>query len=265
MTINFEALSEKKKEMDSYRPLSAEQTALLNKEKRIDHVWSSNAIEGSSLTRAETAAILETGVTIKGKPLSEIFDAVDLGRAYDFVEKLALGKRRLTEEVIQEINVLVRKADEYIVVDSQDPVGEYRVVDVYPYGVEGVKYAAPRDIPAEMGRLIAWDAGARMSLHPVEYAALLHLKFVTIHPYTNGNGRTARLLMEFALTSNSYPITNIQPDKEARSAYIDALASAQREDEPAHFVSFVCRRVESELDFRIETLKMNERHNHNKD
>jgi Fic family protein len=173
------------------------------------------------------------------------------------------GKQRLTVDIIKEINILVRKADEYRVIDSQDPTGEYRVVAVYPYGVEGVKYADPHDIPAEMEKLTEWNADARISLHPVLYAALLHLKFVTIHPYTNGNGRTARLLMEFALTSNSYPITNIQSDKETRLAYIEALASSQRENEPSYFVSFVCGRVEKELDFRIETLKMNEGHNHN--
>jgi Fic family protein len=252
----LEVLSGKLDELNSYRPLSKEQMALLNKEKRIEHIWSSNAIEGSSLSRAETAAILETGITIKGKPLSEIFEVIDLGEAYDFTEKLVLGEEPLTEDVIKKINTLVRKADAYRVVDSEAPIGEYRAIEVYPYGVEGVKYAKPRNIPAEINMLIEWNLEAGKTLHPVEYAALLHLKFVSIHPFANGNGRTGRLLMEFALTSNGYPITNIQPDKDTRREYIDALADAQRENDPSHFISFVCRQVEKELDFRIDTLKI---------
>ncbi|WP_235426872.1 Fic family protein [Enterococcus cecorum] len=85
----------------------------------------------------------------------------------------------------------------------------YRLNAAYLYGVVGVQYIDPYLIRQEMANLIYWTQEIAPSLHPVEYAALLHQKFVSIHPFTDGNGRTARLLMEFALTSNGFPITNI--------------------------------------------------------
>jgi Fic family protein len=234
---------------------------LLNKEKRIDHIWSSNAIEGSTLSRAETASILETGITIKGKPLNEVLEAIDLGKAYDFMESLVSGDVILTEQVIKKINLLVRKADEYQIVDAEDPIGEYRPILVYPYGVESVEYARPESIPQEMSALLNWHDTASKELHPVEYAALLHLKFVSINPFANGNGRTGRLLMEFALTSKGYPITTIQPDKVGRTEYIDALSMSQREKDEDIFISYVCDKVLDEMDYRIDTLKINEQIN----
>jgi Fic family protein len=247
--------------INTYRPLSTEQVDLLNKEKRIDHVWSSNAIEGSTLSRAETASILETGVTIHGKPIKEVLETIDLGKAYDFMEGLVSGNVKLTERLIKEINRIVRKADEYQIIDSEDPIGEYRPIRVYPYGVEGVEYTYPENIPTEMNELLRWNAAASKELHPVEYAALLHLKFVSIHPFANGNGRTGRLLMEFALTGKGYPITNIQPDRDARTEYIDALSTSQREKNGSRFVSYICDKVLDEMEFRIKTLQINEQIN----
>ncbi|GFH42774.1 hypothetical protein Hs30E_13250 [Lactococcus hodotermopsidis] len=128
----------------------------------------------------------------------------------------------------------------------------------YPYLVSGIKYTDPIYIRQEMGNLIYWLDEIAKTLHPVEYAALLHLKFVSIHPFADGNGRTARLLMSFALVRNGFPIVNIQPDPDSRKEYMVALADSQRQDNPESFIDLVKKYVEAELESRIAILALNE-------
>ncbi|GAB2023683.1 Fic family protein [Pseudolactococcus yaeyamensis] len=251
---DFSKIDRLKQKLNDYRPLTQEQVAQIEREKKIEHVWSSNALEGNSLTKYETASILEVGLTANGSPVKDVLETLDLGKAYNFMEELATGNQELSEEVIQKINQLVTIKS----VDNIDFAGVYRLVNAYPYRVEGVKYAEPIYIRQEMGNLIYWHDEIAKSLHPVEYAALLHLKFVSIHPFADGNGRTARLLMAFALVRNGFPIVNIQPEANSRSEYMEALANSQRQDNPEPFVNLVIKYVEKELESRISILELNE-------
>ncbi|WP_304682512.1 Fic family protein [Lactobacillus taiwanensis] len=99
--------------------------------------------------------------------------------------------------------------------------GQYRQIKVWPNGAPEVHYADPSDILNDMQKLIQWYQEVEGKEHPVKVAAMLHLKFVTIHPFRDGNGRTARLLMnfelvKFELVKHGYLIINIQPDKISR-------------------------------------------------
>lgn len=164
--------------MNSYRPLDKEQVRALEQDTRIEHVWSSNAIEGSTLNKYETAYILNKGMTVHGESVKDVLTAIDLNEAYDYMMDLASRKQPLNQSIIRDLNRLS------IGKTHPDWAGVYR---------------EPFEIEAAMGDLVDWANENRDRLHPVQYAADLHLKFVSIHPFRDDNGRTARLLMNLAL------------------------------------------------------------------
>lgn len=248
-------LTELHKEMNSYRPLSKKQVALLDKNVRIEHVWSSNAIEGSSLSRYETASILNTGMTVHGASLKDTMAAVDLNEAYDYMMDLASKRQPLTTTTIRDLNRLVMLKN----TDERSQAGAYRVINVWPNGQEDHPYIAPTVIPFEIQELIDWSNKAVNELHPVQYAADLHQKFVSIHPFVDGNGRTARLLMNFALSEAGYPVISIMPDKRSRSEYMDALATSRETGNLIPFEELVADYTIRTLENRIGILKQNER------
>ena len=232
----YTKLTDLRDKMNTFRPLSKEEVESIEKDKKYDHIWSSNAIEGSSLSKYETAALLETGLTVHGKPFADHLAALDLSRAYDYVQELAIGKLPLDEIAIRDINRLVTYSDNPT---KRAEAGQYRQIKVWPNGVPEVHYADPSDIPNDMQKLIQWYQEVEGKEHPVKVAAMLHLKFVTIHPFRDGNGRTARLLMNFELVKHGYLIINIQPDKISRNAYMEALKQAQIKDNYESFIELV--------------------------
>lgn len=252
--VNFHQLTELKNEIDSFRPLSKAQTEQLEKNIRLEHVWSSNAIEGSTLNRYETASILDTGMTVHQVPLKDVMAAVDLNQAYDYMMDLVSHQQPLTITTIRDLNRLVMLKN----TDQKHEAGAYRVVEVWPQGRENHHYTAPLDIPFAMDKLVAWANQAKERLHPVQYAADLHYRFVSIHPFIDGNGRTARLLMNFALTQAGYPVVNIQPDAQSRSAYMESLALAQDTGNLAPFEALVAKYAETTLLERLALLRQNE-------
>ena len=107
--------------------------------------------------------------------------------------------------------------------------------------------------------MVQWANQAVKHLHTVQYAADLHQKLVSIHPFIDGNGRTSRLMMNFALTEASYPVINIQPDKKARDTYMDALAIVRNTGDLEPFEELVAGYVESTLAKRLQLLRQNEK------
>lgn len=250
--FDYEKLTRKLKELNSYRPLSKEQLTALNFNVKVEHIWSSNAIEGSSINREETASILSTGMTVHGEPIKDILATLDLSEAYDYMMDLASTPHKLTISDIRDFNRLARLKE------SPQEAGAYRVTSAYPYGFNDEPYVDPFDIPAQMNDLIVWANKTMNIEHPVKYAADLHFKFVSIHPFSDGNGRTARLLMNFALTQNGYPVVNVQPDKLSRNRYIDVLAKCREAKDPTAFEEYLAELTLSTLDQRIKILQLNE-------
>lgn len=240
-------------EMNSYRPLDQEQVKALEKDTRIEHVWSSNAIEGSTLDKYETASILNKGMTVHGEAVKDVLAAIDLNEAYDYMMDLASRKQPLTQSIIRDLNRLS------IAKTHADWAGVYRVVEAWPNGLETEPYMEPFEIPAAMGDLVDWANENRSRLHPVKYAADLHLKFVSIHPFRDGNGRTARLLMNLALTEAGYPVINVFPDKKSRNEYMDILAMSRRDNKLELFEDLIGKYAEKTLLKRIKILQLNER------
>lgn len=246
-------LTELRKEIDKYRPLDSDQIRALNKDIRVEHIWSSNAIEGSKIDKFETEAIINKGITIHGESIGDVLSTIDLNEAYDYMLDLASHKQPLSQTTIRDLNrfTLAKTHPEW--------GGEYRVLEVHPAKTDFNPYTEPFDIRPEMDNLIEWSRKAQKEMHPVKYAADLHYKFVTIHPFRDGNGRTARLLMSLALTENGYPVVNIMPDKESREEYMETLLDSQKRHDPTAFEDLVGKYTERTLKKRIQILQLNEK------
>ncbi len=246
-------LTELRKEIDKYRPLDSDQIRALNKDIRVEHIWSSNAIEGSKIDKFETEAIISKGITIHGESIGDVLSTIDLNEAYDYMLDLASHRQPLSQTTIRDLNRLA------LAKTHPEWGGEYRALEVHPAKTDFNPYTEPFDIRPEMDNLIEWSRKAQKEMPPVKYAADLHYKFVTIHPFRDGNGRTARLLMSLALTENGYPVVNIMPDKESREEYMETLLDSQKRHDPTAFEDLVGKYTERTLKKRIQILQLNEK------
>ena len=218
-------IDENKALIDNRRPLAPEEVKELDAYFRIGTTYSSNALEGNTLTLSETKVLLEDGITIGGKPIRDCYEAVGHAKAYDFMLEAARSDQfAFSEEMILKLHKLF-----YIGIDA-DNAGVYRDHQVF---ITGTEYIPPKaeQVPVLMKGMVdalreKWD-----SLHPVKLAAFAHRKLVDIHPFADGNGRTARLLMNLILVNRGYPIVGIPPV--LRLEYINALKAAQRDKNPS--------------------------------
>lgn len=227
----FEKADHYKARIDTVRPLSERETKNLEEYFKIGLTYSSNALEGNTLTLSETKVLLEDGITVGGKPIRDYYEATGHGKAYDYMLSLAKDQDTLiSEERILEIHRLI-----YALVDEEN-AGVYRKERVF---ITGTKYVPPASekVSAAMKEYIVDMNGLRNTIHPIEYAALVHKGLVDIHPFVDGNGRTARLLMNLALIQAGYGIAIIPPIR--RVEYIDALRISQREKQPDSTL-FIC-------------------------
>ena len=241
--MKYEKLTTKKKLLDKYGPLPGALLDNLDGWFRVELTYTSNAIEGNTLGRRETALVVEKGLTIGGKSLLEHMEAVNHARALDWVKvKVKRGPRSPTEEDILHIHYLIMKG-------IDDPnAGRYRVTPVRISGSAAV-LPNPRKVPDLMNGLAKWLKLAT-GLHPVELAAEAHYRLVTIHPFTDGNGRTARLLMNMVLLMSGYPAAIIR--KRDRLAYIDSLEKAQLGGSKDAYMKIVARAVDRSLDIYLK-------------
>ena len=185
----------------------------------------------NSLTESETKVVIEDGLTIGGKPLKDVYEATGHAKAYDFLYNIAKDKP------VDEADILELHRLFYSQID-RDNAGVWRKVPVF---ISGSRRAlpTPEKVPALMAAFVKWMAEHEGKLHPVEFAALVHQKFVFIHPFVDGNGRVARLLMNLALLRAGWTIAIIPPI--CRPDYISTLAKAGRS--PADFIRFIADRV----------------------
>jgi Fic family protein len=210
--------------IDSYRPFDLKQLKELDNYFRIGFTFSSNSIEGNTLTIDETKIILEDGITVGGKPIKDYYEAAGHAQAYDYMISLARTEQLdITETVIKRLHYLF-----YHRMD-QEEAGRYRKIQVNSSGTDYFP-PKPEDVPHLMEHFINQMQSSKRFMHPVEFAALCHKRFVDIHPFKDGNGRTARLLMNLILVNAGYGVTLIPPD--LRSEYIDALVLSQRANNP---------------------------------
>ncbi|MDX2032864.1 MAG: Fic family protein [Blastocatellia bacterium] len=213
----FDRIDRLKAELDGLRPLPAEESRQLRDYFRVGLTYSSNAIEGNSLDLVETRIVIEEGITIGGKPVRDHLEAIGHAAAYDHLLALA-EKPAIREQDARELHRLF-----YARIDPAE-AGRYRRSQVYLAGSEYLPPAADR-VPGKMRTLFRGLAKRRRERHPVSFAAWLHYELVSIHPFIDGNGRTARLAMNLALLQAGYPVVSIPPVR--RGDYLRALQREQ--------------------------------------
>ena len=241
--MKLEVLDAKKAALDRLRPLPPVVVRSLAAWFRIELTYTSNALEGNTLSRRETAVVLEKGLTIGGKSLVEHLEATNHARAIDFVHELAVLRRRtVSEEEVVRLHELVLEG-----IDDAN-AGRYRDVPVRIAG-SSVVLPNPRKIAPLMAEFQEW-LQSRPPLHPVMVAAEAHYRLVTIHPFIDGNGRTARLLMNLLLIRNGYPPAIIRPRD--RAAYLGGLETAQLGGPRTGFDALVIAAVDRSLDIYLE-------------
>lgn len=228
-----------KRRLDAARPLPAHTLGSLRDKLALEWTYHSNAIEGNTLTLRETKVVLE-GITVGGKSLREHLEAVNHRDAIGFVEGLVAAAEPVNEWQIKNIHALVLKG-----IDP-DEAGAYRRENVV---ISGASTTPPdhMHLAQEMADLIRWHGSpASTSLHPVIRSAELHTRFVEIHPFVDGNGRTGRLLMNLELMRAGYPPAIIQKDE--RLSYYDALDEGCTSKDFAAISMLVATAVRRSLD-----------------
>ncbi len=226
------------------RPLSADEVKELDDYFRVGMTYASNALEGNSLTLSETKVLLEDGITVGGKPIRDCYEATGHAKAYDYMLETARGGAlQFSEDHILRLHALF-----YGGVDPEQ-AGKYRDIQVFISGT-GYVPPPPEEVPEAMTKLMVELTLAEERMHPVELAAYAHRRLVDIHPFRDGNGRTARLLMNLILVNKGYCIVSIPPV--LRHDYIVALQQAQRSENPsdAAFVKLICEcELEAQKDY----------------
>ncbi len=218
--LKLERIDKLKTWLDEFRPLEPTIVAELKKLYDVQFTYNSNAIEGNTLTQSETELVLTKGITVGGKTLDEHLEAIGHQEAINYIEYLAQQDTPINQWEIKQIhNLILRKI-------NPEEAGNYRTLDVMAAGTN-YRYPAHYLLPQLMGDFGAWlNSESALNLHPVEYASIAHYRFVSIHPFRDGNGRTARLLMNLLLIQSGYPIVVI--NNQVRNDYINALAHAQQ-------------------------------------
>lgn len=241
----FEELDKKKSILDSKRPLPKETLKSLEENFKLEWTYNSNAIEGNTLTLKETKVVLE-GITIGGKTIGEHLEAINHKEAIEFLENLINDNRKLSEMDIKNIHALVLKG-----IDDEN-AGRYRTENVI---ISGATRIPPESVivPELMEKLIYRYDEWKEKYHPIVVAALLHAEFVKIHPFIDGNGRTARLLMNFETMKNGYPPIIIKTEQ--RHSYYDALDKGAMTGDYTDFVKMVAKQAEEMLDLYLKLIK----------
>jgi len=238
-------IDDMREEINKIRPLSEEEVRQLQSFYRVGLTYTSNALEGNSLTLSETKILLEDGITVSGTPIKDCYEAEGHAEAFDYMISIAHDEDlSITEEMIKHLHKLFYKR-----LDDES-AGKYRTHQVIITGTEYVPPPAAK-VPGLMKEFIgSLNDFKEAGEHPIIFAAYAHRKLVDVHPFADGNGRTARLLMNLILVNKGYQIVSIPPV--LRPDYISALRISQRAEDPSDelFIELIANcEVESQKEF----------------
>jgi Fic family protein len=239
----LQRITAKKQKLDAYKPLPVELVKNLEEWLKVELTYSSNAIEGNTLSRIETAEVIEKGVTavISGKPLKDQMEAINHAKAVEFIKNLSSIRKShqfITQQDILDIHKIILTGI------NDNWAGKYRNTEVFIRG-SNAEFPLPHLVPLAMSKFIEWLQGQQKT-HPVQVAADAHYKFVAIHPFTDGNGRTTRLLMNLILQIHGYPMAVIR--NEDRIAYLNSFETTRTND-------LMFSAVERSLDMYLDGLE----------
>ena len=228
--VDLKKISTLKKRLDNQRPLPEYLVNGLRQDFFIRNTYHSNGIEGNTFTIYETKAVLEDGITIAGKSLREHYETTNHKEALEFIENIVNNHIPLDDGVIREIHsVLLHGINDRI-------SGKYRDHTII---IRGMTHQPPKPfhIKDEINKLMDWYNGDAQYLHTVERAAILHSKFIDIHPFAYGDRTISRLLMNGELMKDGYPPITIEKDK--RFDYYTVLDAIDKNQNLEPFIDFV--------------------------
>ena len=224
----------------------------------------STAIEGSTLTEAEAQMLFDEGLTAKGKPLVYHLMNEDLKKAYELAKEEAKSKKPINSAFLQKLNsTLMRTTGSiYNVMGGSfdSSKGEFRLCGVTA-GIDGRSYMSYQKVPAKVEELCALLQEKQKAVgtfrEQYELSFNAHLNLVTIHPWVDGNGRTARLLMNYIqFCYNLFPTKIFKEDREE---YISALRQSQEEETNLPFLGFMAVQLKKSLSLEIERFKTSQK------
>lgn len=238
-------IDDKLAKLSTLRPLSAGEVERLNEEFTVEYTYNSNAIEGNTLTLRETDLVLR-GLTIDQKPLKDHMEAIGHREAFQYVQTLVTENHPLTEQVIKDIHYLVLS-------DKKDDRGVYRKVPVRIMGAAN-EPAQPYMIRPMMEQLLV--DYAKSDEHMITKMARFHIKFESIHPFIDGNGRTGRLLVNLELMKAGFPPIDIKFTD--RLAYYQAFDEYHAKGSLAAMENLFAQYINERLDMYLAILSQKE-------
>lgn len=231
---------------------------------RTDWTYHSNGIEGSTLTRGETHFFLSEGLTVEGKPFKDFLDAKNHAEAIDLLFDVVASKQPITEGFIKNMNALIlhgvdstpaKNAMGQRVRKKATP-GEYKQFSNHVEQPDGTihNYVEPIHVHDAMEMLVTWITAAMETMHPIHVAAVAHYNMVRIHPFDDGNGRGARILMNLILMKAGYFPAVVRLETKRR--YLEALSQADHGN-LVPFISFIADTVIATKQSVLEVLDRN--------
>lgn len=248
MTL-LEEITENQKLINQKRPFEGYALTQLKEYYKYETTWSSNALEGNTITLSETQMIIEKGITIHGHTIKEINECTGHADAYDYMVCL-INQNGITDENIKTLHKLFASN----IKDIPYP-GEYRNVSKTFVQITGSEYECPdyEKVPELMVNFVEWLNDNKNTFHPVEFAAEAHRRFVYIHPFPDGNGRIARLITNAILLQNQYMPISIKPIE--RETYVQLLENGRIE--PSKFTEFIAKQELKEQTRMMKVLHIN--------
>ena len=264
MTNPLDAITRLKEELDALRPLPPDVLAQVEQKLRLEANYNSNAIEGNTLTYGETRSLILYGLTAHGKPMRDHMDIRGHDEAVKAIEAAIADDHELNEVFIRNLHRILLK--EPYETDALTPggnpvkrtilIGDYKTApnNVRTSTGEMYYFTPPEQVKSAMSDLIDWyRAREREGEHPVIIAATFHYRFVRIHPFDDGNGRMARLLMNMILIKHGYTVSLIRHDD--RDEYLNQLEQADRTEDITEFISYVADSCEYSLNLHLRAAR----------
>ena len=210
---------------------------------RVEYTHNSTAIEGNTLSLIETKLLIEDKISVGGKDLREIFEVTNHAKAFDYVRECAENGKPLDENTVKDIHQLL--------MENIFPGGIYRNINVRISGAS-FQLPAPNEMYIQIKNFFA-DLPYKRNIPPIEYAAWIHAEFIRIHQFTDGNGRTARMIMNYQLMSDGWLPVSVAKDD--RLDYYKTLEEYAVNDDINPFTRLILELETKELDKMIEVIR----------
>lgn len=228
----LQQINELQRKINSYGKLPDDVLKKINYKFRLEWNYTSNSMEGNSLTKSETRSVMIGNITVSGKPIKDVLEVKGHDEVITTIMKMGKGELNISERRIKDIHIGIMHEEDP---EKKPQIGQWKKDQnyLYNYKNERFDFVAPADVPDKMHRLVNWvnterDRIARQdkyALHPVMLALRFNLEYVTIHPFYDGNGRTSRILTNLILIAYGYPPLYIKENE--RGAYYQYLGDIQ--------------------------------------